>query len=74
MNTKRVIVWMTVGVFIVLGWLMFTIFDGLPPWPVVACFTISHVFFCIVVSNVRPYRGPYAEPVSERTTEEWNQQ
>jgi hypothetical protein len=70
MNTRRVIVWMTVGVFAVLGWLMFTIFDGLPPWPVVACFTISHVFFCIVVSSVRPYRGPYAEPVAARTTEE----
>ena len=72
MNPKRVIGWMTVAVFVVIGWLMFTIFDGLPPWPVTVCFLASHVFFCIVVSTVRPYRGPYSDPVSQRTAKDWD--
>jgi hypothetical protein len=72
MNTKRVIALMTVAVFVVIGWLMIAIFDGLPPWPVVACFILSHVFFCIVVAQVRPYRGPYSAPTNPRTTKDWD--
>jgi hypothetical protein len=71
LNPRRVIFWMTVGVFIILGWLMIAVFDGFPPWPVAVCFTISHVFFCVVISKVRPYRGPHTEPMSERTTKDW---
>lgn len=71
MNRTRVIVWMTVAVFVVLGWLGFHILGGWPPWPVTLCFAVSHVFFCVVVSRVRPFRGPYGEPMSERTVADW---
>jgi hypothetical protein len=73
MNTRRVIGWMTVGVCIVLGWLMIAVFGDLPPWPVIASFCISHVFFCIVIMGVKPYRGPYSEPTAERSTDEWDE-
>jgi hypothetical protein len=71
MNRKRVIVWMTVAVVITLVWLTISIFDTFPPWPVVICFGISHAFFCIVVWNVQPFRGPYTEPTPERSVDEW---
>jgi len=71
MNTARVIKLMTVAVFMTLGSLMFAVFDGLPPWPVVLWFTLSHVFFCVVVSRVQPFKGPYTTPSPERTIEEW---
>ncbi|MSO98585.1 MAG: hypothetical protein EXR11_10270 [Rhodospirillaceae bacterium] len=73
MNPRRVIVWMTLAVFVLVGWLMITIFDGLPPWPVLICFTISHVFFCVVISRVQPYRGPYVEPINQRNAKDWSE-
>lgn len=72
MNPRRVIFWMTIGVFIVLGWLMMVVFKGFPPWPVAACFVLSHGFFSVVLLCVRPYRGPYSQPMAERTTKDWD--
>lgn len=63
MNRTRVIVWMTVGVFGTLGWLMLHVFDGLPPWPLLFWFVVSHVFFCVVIARVRPFKGPYRAPL-----------
>lgn len=71
MNRKRVIVWMTVAVFVLLGWLMITIFEGFPPWPVLFWFAVSHIFFCVVIARVRPFRGPYSDPMSDRTVKDW---
>jgi membrane protein implicated in regulation of membrane protease activity len=71
MNPRRVIVWMTAGVCLVIGYLMAAVFGGWPPWPVLACFALSHVFFCFVIARVRPYRGPHTEPMAERTSDEW---
>jgi hypothetical protein len=64
MNRKRVIVLMTVAVFVMMGWLMLTIFGGWPPWPVLFWFVASHIFFCAVVLRVRPFKGPYSTPWS----------
>ena len=63
MNRKRVIVLMTLAIFVLFGWLTITVFDGLPPWPFVLAFTVSHLFFCIVIASVKPYRGPYTKPL-----------
>jgi fatty acid desaturase len=71
MNRARVIVLMTIAVFVVLGWLMLMIFGGLPPWPVMFWFVASHVFFCAVVARARPFRGPYTTPLADGRTREW---
>ncbi len=71
MNRARVIVWMTVGVFTILTVIATLFFHGIPPWPVLLCFGISHLIFCIVVTRVKPYRGPYREPMAERNAAEW---
>lgn len=73
MNRARVIVWMTLAVFAMLGWLMFHVFDGLPPWPVALWFTLSHVFFCAVVLRVKPFKGPYTKPFADGHRREWNE-
>jgi hypothetical protein len=65
MNRARVIVWMTLAVAVMLGWLMIAIFDGLPPWPVLLWFVLSHVFFCAVIAQVRPFKGPYVATLTE---------
>ncbi len=67
MNRKAIILLMTAGVFAVLGTLMLLFFGGWPPWPVTFWFTISHVFFCVVIARVKPFRGPYKEPMAEPT-------
>ena len=72
MNPRRVIGWMTLAVCGVLGFLMIAIFDGLPPLPVLASFCISHVFFCILIIGVKPYRGPYQEPLTSRSIKDWD--
>lgn len=72
MNRKRVILWMTVAVFVLFGWLMLTIFQGLPPWPVTFWFVASHVFFCAVVLRVRPFKGPYATPLADGRDRPWS--
>lgn len=71
MNRKRVIVWMTVAVFITLVALMVAAFDGFPPWPVLLWFGLSHVFFCTVIWNVPPFKGPYTQPMAEPTIKDW---
>ena len=63
MNRKRVIVLMTIAVAFVLAVPMTAIFGGIPPWPVVFWFVASHVFFCVVISRVKPFTGPYVEPL-----------
>ena len=65
MNRKAVIIWMTAAVFVVLGTLMLMFFDGWPPWPVTFWFIMSHVFFCVVIARVKPFTGPYTEPMAE---------
>jgi len=71
MNTRRVIILMTVAVFFVLTVLALVFFHGLPPWPVLLCFAISHGAFCFIVSRVKPYRGPYKEPLEDPNPEDW---
>lgn len=71
MNRKRVIVLMTLAIFVLFGWLMITVFNGLPPWPFVLAFTVSHLFFCIVVASVKPYRGPYTKPLVDPDPSDW---
>ncbi len=71
MNRSRVIIGMTVAVFVLLGWMMLVIFDGLPPWPVTMWFVGSHIFFCIVVTRVRPFRGPYTTPLVDGRDRPW---
>ncbi len=65
MNTRRVIFWMTVAVFFVLSVLAVLFFHGIPPWPVLACFAVSHGAFCLIVARVKPYLGPYTAPMEE---------
>lgn len=65
MNRTAIIVLMTGGVFVVLGVLMLLFFRGWPPWPVAMWFTISHVFFCIVIARAKPFRGPHKEPIAD---------
>jgi len=71
MNRTRVIVLMTLAIFLLLGWLMLTVFDGFPPWPFVLAFTVSHLFFCIVIASVKPYRGPYTKPLADPDATDW---
>ena len=62
MNRRRVIIVMTIAVFIVLGVPLTVMFGGLPPWPVIFWFAVSHIFFCVVIARVKPFTGPYTEP------------
>ena len=65
MNRTRVIIVTTVAVFVILCTLAVLFFRGIPPWPMLLWFTISHLFFCIVIARVKPYRGPYSEPMAD---------
>jgi cell division protein FtsW (lipid II flippase) len=65
MNPRRVIILMTIAVFFVLAVLAVLFFGGIPPWPLVACFAASHLTFCIIISRVKPYKGPYTQPMSD---------
>ena len=71
MNPRKVIILMTIAVFVVLTILSILIFDGLPPWPVWACFGFSHGIFCLIVSRVKPYHGPHKEPLTDPAPEDW---
>ena len=71
MNPRRVIIWMTVAVFVVLTVLATLFFGGIPPWPVLLCFAVSHGIFCLVVMRVKPYQGPYREPLREPDPKDW---
>ena len=73
MNPRRVIIWMTIAVFFVLTVLAILFFDGLPPWPMLLCFAISHTIFCLLIASVKPYRGPYLEPMAEPDPGDWPQ-
>lgn len=65
MNRRRVIVLTTVAISIVLCILAAVFFKGIPPWPVLLWFTVSHLFFCIVIARVKPYHGPYIQPMAD---------
>ncbi|MCB2106138.1 MAG: hypothetical protein KDE14_00500 [Rhodobacteraceae bacterium] len=69
MNRKRVIVWMTAGVFAMLAVITIGGYGSLPPWPVWLSFGVSHLFFCIVVAKVKPFRGPYTTPMLNRDSD-----
>lgn len=71
MNPRRVIVWTTVGVFTVLCTVATLFFRGIPPWPMLLWFAVSHAFFCIVIARVKPYRGPYIQPMADPAAEDW---
>lgn len=71
MNRGRVIVLTTIGVFLVLTCIATLFFRGIPPWPVLFWFAVSHAFFCIVIARVKPYRGPYITPMVEPSTDDW---
>ena len=71
MNRKKVIILMTIAVFFMLAVPMTVIFGGIPPWPVLFWYTASHVFFCAVIIRVKPYTGPYREPLTDGDLETW---
>ncbi len=71
MNRTRLIVLMTIAVFIVLGSITMLFFGGIPPWPVILCFAVSHITFCLIVARVKPYAGPYLKPMAEPTPDDW---
>ena len=68
MNPRRVILWMTIGVAVVLLMMTVILLGAIPPWPVWLFFAISHGFFCAVVWKVKPYPGPFAQPLTESET------
>jgi hypothetical protein len=70
-NRVKVIVLMTVAVFFVLSVLTALFFKGFPPWPLLACFAASHTFFCIVISRVKPFKGPYSKPMDDADPDRW---
>jgi hypothetical protein len=70
-NRTRVIVLMTLAVFFMLAVPMTAIFGGMPPWPVVLWFAVSHVFFCVVIARVKPFTGPYREPLRDADLDSW---
>lgn len=65
MNRKAIIILMTVGIVMILSMLMLLFFEGWPPWPVILWFAVSHAFFCAVILRVKPFTGPYKEPMAE---------
>ena len=71
MNRTRVIVLMTLAVFVVLAIPLTAIFDGAPPWPVVLWFAASHIFFCVVIAREKPFEGPHREPLIDPPVEDW---
>lgn len=72
MNRTRVIIWMTLAVMVMVGGLMAAIFGGWPPWPVTAWFVASHLFFCVVVLRVQPFKGPYTRPLMDGRDRLWS--
>ncbi len=62
MNRRRVIIVMTVAILFMLAVPIATIFKGVPPWPVIIWFAISHIFFCAVIATTKPFSGPYRKP------------
>ena len=71
MNRRAVIIGTTIAVFFVLLVPLSIMFGGIPPWPVIFWFTVSHIFFCVVIWRVRPFNGPYAEPLTDPKPEDW---
>ena len=63
MDKKKVVFWTSVGVAFMLFYIMLMIVGGIPPWPLLIWFALSHGFFCWVILRVKPYRGPYTQPI-----------
>ncbi len=70
MNPRRVIIWTTVGVLAMLS-VVTMLFGGIPAWPMLLWFAASHLFFCCMIARVKPYRGPYIEPMAQPTVDDW---
>jgi hypothetical protein len=64
MNRKRVILWMTVAVGLILLVMTVVLLGAPPPWPVWLFFAISHGFFCLLVWRTKPYPGPHSTPLA----------
>ena len=71
MNPRRVVIFMTMGMFFILSLVMILAVGGLPPWPVWFWMVVSHVFFCTIILRVKPYRGPYRVPLQDSAAD-WN--
>ena len=71
MNRKGVIIFMTIAVFVVLTALMTLVFGGLPAWPVLIWFAASHIFFCVIIIRVKPFNGPYTQPLTDPDPADW---
>jgi hypothetical protein len=71
MNRRAVIIGTTIAVFLILLVPLSIMFGGLPPWPVIFWFAVSHIFFCVVIWRVRPFNGPYAKPLTDPKPEDW---
>ena len=67
MNRRRVIILVTIGMLVVFG-MVALMFHGVP-WPILLWFAVSYLFFCVVISRVKPFRGPYTEPMD--SAEPW---
>ena len=65
MNRRKVIVLTTIALFSILCLLAGLFFHGLPPWPILFWFSVSHIFFCVVIWRVKPFTGPYGVPLAE---------
>jgi hypothetical protein len=65
MNRKRVIVLTTLAMLAMLLFVGIFVFHAVPPWPVLLWFAVSHLFFCVVIARVKPFRGPYTEPMED---------
>ena len=63
MNRKRVIVLTTLAMAAMLLFVGTFVFQAVPPWPMLLWFAVSHLFFCVVIARVKPFRGPYHEPM-----------
>ena len=65
MNRKRVIMFTSLAMFTMLLFVGTVVFGAVPPWPVLLWFAASHLFFCVVIARVKPFRGPYHEPMAD---------
>ena len=63
MDKKKVVLWISAGVVFTLFYIMLMVVGGIPPWPLLIWFALSHGFFCWFILRVKPYRGPYTHPI-----------
>ena len=44
------------GLFAMLVFVSTVVFGSFPPWPMLLWFAASHLFFCVVIARVKPFR------------------